>query len=393
MQTSGKINWQSPAVRQIIKETQETLLWLGRDSRIVRVAYAYNHLKKQLFCKGVKQGFFYKQTTKTGPLKVFFFLAGGLGDAVCASRLVHAYQTLLSDASYEIYCPLPQVAQMLFGGDTSTKCVEKVPASFQGYDLVVFACLGAKFLVADEQRLRQKSPSFGPVFQQAKQAQQALGILLEDPFLTEGLLGRLVNRLGGDRFDLLQYTGGVETKAYALSFPQKKLPVLKGKKYITFHDGTSAAQPHLATPSRAWPYWQKFIRAFKQNYPDYLVVQVGGENSPAYAQADVCLVKKTSLQDLPGILKGASLHVDTESGLVHLAQLLRVPCVVLFGPSDKKMLGYENNSNLSAGDCGGCMWMTKDWMAHCPLGQDPAPCMQSISVEQVLQAVKEHLTR
>ena len=396
MQTSGKINWQSPTTQQIIKELQENLLLLGRDSRVVRGACAYSRFKKQFFFKIRQQllRFSHKSVVQTGPLKICFYLAGGLGDAVCASRVVRAYQTLLPGTVFDVYCPLPKVAQLLFGPVNAVRCLQKWPIYFQEYDLVIFACLGVKFLFANERRLQEQAPDFWPVFQQAQQAQQSLGMLLEDPFLTEGALGRLISRLGGNRFDLLQYTSGVvDMVPYVPDFSTENLKELVGKKYITFHDGTSLAQPFLPSPTRAWPHWREFIRAFRQNYPDYLVVQLGAEQSPVYPEADVCLVQKTSLQDLPGLLKGARLHIDTESGIVHLATLLQVPCVVLFGPSDKKMLGYGRNCNLSAGDCGGCMWMTTDWMARCPLGKEPAPCMASISVEQVLQGVKEMLAR
>lgn len=198
---------------------------------------------------------------------------------------------------------------------------------------------------------------------------------------------------------MLSYTGGVELPHEA----QQQLPVtaaarkkfgLENLKYITFHDGTSHAQTvGHSRPTRAWPAvrWCEFFRLFKKEFPDIQLVQLGGKNSPVYEEADVCLVGKTTVEDLSSILAGARAHVDTESGLVHLAQFLPVKSVVVFGPSSARFLGYAKNENLAEGSCGGCMWVTADWMKRCPLGHSPAPCTEQVTARQVLEAVKRIL--
>ena len=92
-------------------------------------------------------------------------------------------------------------------------------------------------------------------------------------------------------------------------------------------------------------------------------------------------------------MSGAKLHIDTESGLVHLAQYLDVKSVVLFGPSSVPFFGYEKNRNVSSGSCGGCMWTTTDWMFRCPLGKEESSCMENVSAEMVLKEVSEELSR
>ena len=226
-----------------------------------------------------------------------------------------------------------------------------------------------------------------------------MGSLLEDPFLTEWPLGRWLQAQGGRRFDLLSYTGGVtllHDTAERLPSDLKALSRwgLAPQQYITFHDGISTAQTVGTTrPTRAWPaaHWRDFLRLFKKEYPHLKVVQLGGKNSPVYPEADVCLVGKTALQDLPALLSGACAHVDTESGLVQLAQYLNVKSVVIFGPTDRKFFGYTKNINLSAGSCGGCMWSMADWMFTCPLGHAEPPCTAAVSVETVLSALRQLL--
>ena len=237
--------------------------------------------------------------------------------------------------------------------------------------------------------------------ERACEAQKSLGSLLEDVFLTEGVLGRWLYNRGGRRFELLAYTGGVELPHDAY----EELPAaadtlekfgLKGVKYITFHDGTSHAQTvGQQRPTRSWPAvrWCEFFRLFKREFPQIKLVQLGGKNSPVYEEADFGLVGKTAVADLPALLAGSLAHIDTESGLVHLAQFLPVRSVVIFGPSSARFLGYAKNENLAAGPCGGCMWTTADWMLRCPLGENPAPCTECVKAADVLAAVKRILPR
>ena len=137
--------------------------------------------------------------------------------------------------------------------------------------------------------------------------------------------------------------------------------------------------------------WCEFFRLFKKEFPHIKLVQLGGKNSPVYEEADVCLVGKTSVMELPSLLTGAMAHIDTESGLVHVAQFLPVRSVVIFGPSSARFLGYAKNENLAGGSCGGCMWITPDWMMSCPLGRNPAPCTECVGAPEVLAALKRIL--
>lgn len=388
------MNWNSPAVNQSLLDLREALALPGRDSRVVRWAYVYSRYKKQVL-SGLRQfccGLGGKCAKKSRCLRIFFYLPGGMGDAACARRLVETYKTFLPDADFEVYSPVTQAVQTVFGDLPYVTAAPSGRVYWKNYDLVVFACLTVKFLHADEVRLSSLAPMFMPVFKRAKTAQDALGILLDDPFLTEPVLGRWLLKNGGRRFDLMSYTGGTELPHDAVT---RRAACggnnfgLAGAPYITFHDGKNRTCPQL--PTRFWPsaHWQQFIRLFKEKFPDIKVVQVGEKNNPVYAEADVCLAGRTELTDLPELLNGALCHIDTESGLVHLAQFLNVRSAVLFGPSDVRFFGYAKNKNLSAGNCGGCMWMTPDWMTRCPLEKTEIGCVRNIPPKQVLSAVQE----
>lgn len=395
------MNWESPQIRKSLKELRETLRLEGRDSRVVRASFAYSQNKKRLaeHARQFVRGVFGTKDKDPGRLRVFFWLPGGLGDAACARRLVSAYRELMPGAEFEIFSPVPDAAQTVFADFSDVVFAPSAAVYWKNYDLVVCACLTVKFLHADEKRLDALAPQFMPVFNRARAAQQSLGGLLDDPFLTEPALGRWLLKEGGRRFDLLSFLGGVTLPHDArerLTFTEgaRKKFGLENIRYVTFHDGTGRKREGNSSGSRAWPRerWQEFIRLFKNTFAEIKLVQLGGKDDPAYPEADKCLAGKTRLTDLPDILSGALCHIDTESGLVHLAQYLAVRSVVLFGPSDAAFFAYDKNKKLSAGDCGGCMWMTADWMERCSLGYSQSPCMEAISPECVLSAVKELLT-
>ena len=393
------MNWNAPDIQLSLLELQQTLDWRGRDSRIVRGAFEWSHSKKQLLAR-FKNHFLRKPAPREKDrLHVLFWLPGGMGDVACAKRLVSAYRSYLPEAVFDIYSPLPGVARLLFGRDKNTCICEGKPFAPASYDLAVLACMAAVFLAADEGRLGQSAPDFLPVLERARAAQEALGSLLDDLFLTDGLLGRWLAHHGGRRFDLLAYTGGVELPH---DTPERiKVPGgglekfgLTDVPYITFHDLSRVhSSGENSRPTRAWPSvrWCEFFRLFKKEFPYIKIVQLGEKGNVPYEEADLCLLGKTDLPDLLPLLSGAQVHVDSESGLVHLAQFLEVNSVVIFGPSSAHFLGYAKNENLSAGPCGGCMWVTKDWMNACPRGLEAAPCTECVRAQDVMQAVKRIL--
>lgn len=390
------MNFDEPHIKISLLDLKQTLGLRGRDSRLVRWAMKWSQEKKNFLSKLRHGG----RTVQPGEkLRVLFWLAGGLGDGACARRLVLAYREQMPKAQFFIYAQLPDVAKTLFGGDDNTTILadEKIP--WADYDLVVQVCLTAKFLHADPARIGRLEPTFLPAFERAQKAQNNLGELLDDPFLTEAALGRWLYAWGGRRFDLLSYTGGIalphdETRRLKTDGKILEKYGLSGVSYITFHDGTSSAQTvGDKRPTRAWPAvrWCEFFRLFKRQFPQIKLVQLGGKNSPVYEEADFNLVGKTPLSDVASLLQGAKAHIDTESGLVQLAQYLDVRSVVIFGPTDQEFFGYAKNINLAAGPCGGCMWSTADWVFACPLGHKAAPCTEAVSAQDALKALKKIL--
>jgi hypothetical protein len=167
---------------------------------------------------------------------------------------------------------------------------------------------------------------------------------------------------------------------------------LEGKRYVTVHNGFEAK---CATPggqaTKCYPHFGEVISLLRQQMPDLLFVQIGTKTSVPLRQADVDLVGKTSLPEASAIIQGAAAHLDNESGLVHIASCLSIPCCVVFGPTPSDYFAYANHVSVRPKACGGCWWITEDWMERCPRGFAQPICTYSQSPSEVAQAMSQLL--
>ena len=97
------------------------------------------------------------------------------------------------------------------------------------------------------------------------------------------------------------------------------------------------------------------------------------------------LVGKTTLTDSASIIAGSVLMISGDSGLLHVAQLLKIPTVAIFGPSNIKKWLREGDKHVvvSAGfTCAPC-----SLYGTIPKCHHGFQCMQDISVDMVITAV------
>ncbi len=173
---------------------------------------------------------------------------------------------------------------------------------------------------------------------------------------------------------------------------------LHKKKYITIHRGIDAQHRARKTSNvwmKVWPdkNAEDFCALFKQQYPDIEIVQLGTDEHLSIQSVDKNLIGKTTLEELAVILKNSLLHIDGESGLVHLNALLQGKSVVLFGPTSSKYFGYEQNINIKSPFCGECMWLKggPEWISICLQGYKEPECMRQITADMVFDAIKNEI--
>ena len=162
------------------------------------------------------------------------------------------------------------------------------------------------------------------------------------------------------------------------------------ESYITIHDGfdihNSSIVSGRATKTWKWEHWNTLVRGLKLHRPDIDIIQLGSSTSRLIDGVDISLVNKTSIKEAFDVLSKSRLHIDGDSGLVHAATRLGVPCVVLWGPTPARFYGYEQNINIVSDVCPrACYGVKENWNDKCPIGYMSPECMDQISPEEVLK--------
>ena len=101
----------------------------------------------------------------------------------------------------------------------------------------------------------------------------------------------------------------------------------------------------------------------------------------------VNLVGRTNLKQLAHIFTRAALVLGGDTGPVHLAAGLRVPTVMLMGPTDANRNGpyrQQENAIEAPRSCRGC------WRRACPKGLD---CLAAVTVDAVAAKIGAALRR
>ena len=162
-------------------------------------------------------------------------------------------------------------------------------------------------------------------------------------------------------------------------------------KYITLTYGAGSSKGLGIQQTKVWPkeHFENLIVLIKRKYPDIVIVQVGDSSSSKLKGADKYILGH-NLEIVKYVLRDTMFHVDSESGLVHLATQLGTKCFVLFGPTPIWFVGYEQNTNIKSQVCGECKGLVADWYFRC-LNYNEPECMKSIKPEMVFDKIKEYL--
>ncbi len=121
------------------------------------------------------------------------------------------------------------------------------------------------------------------------------------------------------------------------------------------------------------------------------IVEVGnGETCKLWIDYD--LRRKLTWQGLGAVLEKASLFVGVDSGPAHIAQIVGTPAVILFGPTEPKLLVHfthrvraVRSSNLR---CLGCYHLHPPGARYAECFRGDVKCMEDISVARVFDAAK-----
>ena len=331
------------------------------------------------------------------PVTLAAMISGGLGDVLLAGALLRDLFAELKDCVIDVFHHSPDAAREILQGARfirSVRAYREFPTARMRSDLAMEITQFVRYEMRHAARLDAVCPGFsGRVGEATGRLEAYRGMVQAHPQL-DGLWGRLCVLNGRNRRTGPRHLAGLTESESAGLFVVPDLAAYRFFEervaglgpYLTIHDGfdnTASLAPGAAT--KCWPlrHWAALVKRIRELFPGLRVVQLGSRTSRLIPGVDLNLIQQTSLSQAAWILKNARVHVDGDSGLVHLARALHVPSVVLFGPTDHEFFSYPQNANLVAAGCRSCWWSTPTWLARCPRGLPEPECMASIQPEQV----------
>jgi len=177
---------------------------------------------------------------------------------------------------------------------------------------------------------------------------------------------------------------------------QQKLSALvpPGADIVTIQTGPTWA-------IREWPVqaWAELIKEL-QAQTSVTVVHIGSAQHLSVGVKDlpalpgvVSLVDALTLEESCAAIAASRLFIGIDSGLLHVAAALSVPCVGIFGPTSPQLrlpVGDVQNCVVSRIECQGCHHRVPriHWESGCPY---EIACMKTLPTAEVLRACRRLL--
>lgn len=336
------------------------------------------------------------------PFSIAMRIGNGIGSAVIKKRIYEELVRIFPMARVDLYTMIPvEDIRAIYGEEPSFHAVIhdgglRFAQEKERYTLAFEAMVTLVLVHADDEAIQRFAPQELACVQRLKAfAASEEGEADHHP----GILRNL----------RLQYRGGNVYTAYggggALDLGDKtiRLPLNEAwrpaferlglARYITLNFGNGQSMERAEEVNKQWPlaHFVTFARKFHAAHPDIAIVQLGAKGAQTVAGTGVQLFGEP-LELVKHVLKHAIFHLDIEGGLVHIASQLGTKCIVLFGPTSLQVFGYEQNINLTAGDCHGCFGLYAN-ATCCAKGEKHPPCMYALKPARVMEAAEELLRK
>lgn len=383
----------------------ENLLTIkSKKSKIVKLALKISE-KRQAIKKNIRlltHKFFRKTYRKPNQLRILVDIRGGIGDVAMTRIFMKKLREHLPLAEILLSYDNKEVVDLIFSDNAFINGFAPKKQIHTDYDVVLEGCHALVYKHVDYARVKELAPNFIPALVKGLEMTKIFNIINDNTPFLDGYLANFTVEYGSARVANLGLSAGIDVgqndNAH-IQLEENGFSILDkfglaNKKYITIHNGINPRTRIADYSTRSWTAanWKKFITMFKEKFPSILTVHIGAETSEYFDFTDVSLLGKTAPSDLPYLLEKSLLHIDGESGMVHLANLLNTVSIVMFGPSPMKYLAYKKNINIQSPKCVNCMCISKNWMSHCILGfsKDDA-CLAAIQPEIVMNETEKYL--
>jgi hypothetical protein len=347
----------------------------------------------------------------TSGVLVAFKIGGGIGDHLIAARYIRDLIAAVGEFRFDIYSSRPATANWIFSGMSQfNRCYDdyfswSLAKFYKHYPIAMWI---SQFVVLYEEStqwvtLHKLAPKLVRICESISRFRIARGleeIIHAHPRL-DNLLGTTAVFANLNRHNFAQAMSEIRYGGHSLSLPLdsslRSKFALHERRYVTIHNGFDSefqtGNGFADRSTKVYHHFEAVLSRLRTSYPDLFVVQIGSTTSRPIDGVDLQLINKTTLAEATAILAGSMLHIDGESGLVHLAACIGTVSCVVFGPTPAAYFGYDENINITPHVCGGCWWSTKEWMTNCPRGFEEPICLAQTSPEKVANAILAHLDR
>lgn len=332
-------------------------------------------------------------------LSIAFYMVGAFGDAIIQKIFVEKVESLAPDCSIDIYHNKADIyLSTLYKDDHHiNELIIDAGALYRNNKDKYTVSFSIRGYFINEIIYRERAEDLCPRLYERIQMVDTVKLKKEDAAFSVAPKVMFLRRIikGLTCYTGFSYEGVFDIRDYHVHIPLDEsyrvaYEKLELKRYITLNFGNGDS-PDSTLVAKSWPMnrFACFVELFKQAYPDITVVQVGAKGIPHIPGTDRQIMGE-SFELVKHILKGALFHFDIEGGLVHLASQLGTKCIVLFGPTDERYLGYERNISVKAGSCHHCYGLYTE-INRCARDMPEPECMYSITPELVMKYVDEYM--
>jgi hypothetical protein len=389
--------------RRLFRETRVRRCWIAATTLaarllLLKVPLLLRHLKATKQTNAVRAAVEQGRNETPGELYLALAVSGGLGDMLVIAQFVQDLATNVGGFQFDIFSPTPKQTAWAFAKVSGFRLAYHDIAfghTMGEYDLAMRV---NQSVVVHQECVRWGSVRHNrhlmQIVDNLARFRPTIEVFIDRHPWLDRFLAQTAVFGDATRRDFLHRMAGLPYGTAQLSVPQDASIVtrlgLGSGRYVTVHNGFD---PGFVISNRratkCYPHFGAVVAHLKAALPHLAFVQVGATTSAPIAQCDLILLNKTSLDEVAGLLANAALHLDNESGLVHLAACLGTRSAVVFGPTPSDYFGYPGNINIDPPVCGNCWWMTRTWMDVCAKGYDTPRCM----TEQDPDAVAARILR
>ena len=332
------------------------------------------------------------------PLTMLIVGSGGFGDVLCltpiARALRHAFPgcrvfVLHQHPGVEILSDCPYVDGVQHAMGDAAEGVVSGASALDVFDLVADVRYAVSYTAPPLSRI----PKPFLTAAHARSAPWQSYTAMNWPHLNNALAREAV-RQGMAQLDLTGYTANLDVgRASPISLVPVRPPLnrreagravdidwrrLLGRPYATIHHGSDHRMANaggIQTKNLPISTLERVVDILRAQ--GVTVAQLG-ESAEDLIPGDVIDLRGAlAFRETAYVIAGATVHIDTEGGLVHAARAVHTPSVVAFGPTSLPYFAYPANANVAPNLCGDCWWTAQDWSRRCMRGLASPECMDS----------------